>query len=195
MQNRQDIRKKMRVLRSQLSPIVQQKASKSICNYLQNLPDFLEAKTIAFYWAVNQEIDLFPLIQQALDMGKYCFLPVCVNNQLNFSQYEKNTSLQKNRFAIPEPTKAKSITPQELDLVLVPLLAFDFFGNRLGTGMGFYDRSFAFLNSQPKIKPKLLGVGYGFQEVERLQTEAWDVRLDGMVSFDTNLEVNNLDWF
>jgi 5-formyltetrahydrofolate cyclo-ligase len=195
MRPRKDIRKNMRVLRSQLSPSVQQQASKSICEHLQKLPIFLESQNIAFYWAINQEIDLFSLIQQALNMGKQCFLPVCNKNELNFSRYEKNTALQKNQFAIPEPMGGVTIAPQDLELVFVPLLAFDSFGNRLGTGMGFYDRSFAFLNSQSRLKPKLLGVGYGFQQVQRLQAEVWDVRLDGVVSYNTNLEVNNLDWF
>ena len=74
---------------------------------------------------------------------------------------------------------AAQLAPHALDIVLVPLLAFDRRGTRLGSGGGYYDRSFAFLHGQARPhRPLLVGVGYAFQEVESLPAAAWDVALD-----------------
>jgi 5-formyltetrahydrofolate cyclo-ligase len=89
--------------------------------------------------------------------------------------------VQANRFGIPEPQlpAAQQWQPEALDAVLVPLLAFDRHGNRLGSGAGYYDRSFAFLGTRrPRPAPLLIGVAYAMQEVERLAIEPWDVPLD-----------------
>ena len=64
-------------------------------------------------------------------------------------------------------------------MVLVPLLGFDRGGHRLGFGGGYYDRSFSFLQGRVDVgKPVLVGVGYAMQEVERIDAQPWDVRLD-----------------
>jgi 5-formyltetrahydrofolate cyclo-ligase len=96
------------------------------------------------------------------------------------AEIPKNT-VHANRYGIPEPElpEAALIEPDAMDVVLVPLLAFDRHGMRLGTGGGYYDRSFAFLQQRERpTRPLLIGIGYAFQEVEMLVAEAWDVRLD-----------------
>ena len=69
-----------------------------------------------------------------------------------------------------------------LDLVLVPLVGFDGAGNRLGMGGGFYDRSFAFLGQRRWRRPRLVGVAFDLQRVDRLPRRAWDVPLDAVAS-------------
>ena len=71
------------------------------------------------------------------------------------------------------------MAPQDLDLVLVPLTAFDRSGRRLGMGGGYYDRSFAFLGEVVRpAQPLLVGIGYAFQEVATLPAQDWDIALD-----------------
>ena len=86
-----------------------------------------------------------------------------------------------NRYGIPEPQcpRDELVEAAEIELVLIPLLAFDRRGHRLGSGAGYYDRSFAFLREveRPAL-PLLVGVAYAFQEVESIAPEAWDVPLD-----------------
>ena len=75
------------------------------------------------------------------------------------------------------------IDPRRLDLVIVPLFAFDARGTRLGTGGGYYDRTFSFAASSAAWRrPALIGVGYAFQQHERLERAPWDVPLDGAVT-------------
>ncbi len=91
--------------------------------------------------------------------------------------------MRRNRFNIPEPDipPAERLQPQQLHLVLAPLVAFDSTGTRLGMGGGFYDRSFAFLRDPDYRgwRPRLLGLGYEFQRMAvPLARRTWDVPLD-----------------
>jgi len=89
-----------------------------------------------------------------------------------------------NRFSIAEPHRNlhRRIDPRLLDVVLVPLVAFDMHGWRLGFGAGFYDRKFAFLRARAERKPLLIGVGYEFQRVPPQTPGSWDVLLPAVVT-------------
>ena len=81
--------------------------------------------------------------------------------------------------SVPLARETAPIDAQRLDVVLLPLLAFDARGNRLGTGGGFYDTTFSFLRDRKEgAKPLLVGIGYAFQQAESLSAENWDVALD-----------------
>jgi 5-formyltetrahydrofolate cyclo-ligase len=123
-------------------------------------------------------------LQLKLYPGQVWCLP-CVREDgtLGFAPWRSGDGLATNRFGIPEPDVPEGawLRPEEMHVVLVPLLAFDAAGNRLGTGGGFYDRSFAFRRTAP-APPLLVGVGYGFQRVGSLPAEAWDVPLDAALT-------------
>lgn len=92
-----------------------------------------------------------------------------------------------NQYGIKEPCLRtnKTILSKQLNLVLLPLVAFDAQGNRMGMGGGYYDRTFAFKNQhQNKIgtKPKLLGLAHECQQVEQLPIESWDIPLQGILT-------------
>lgn len=121
-------------------------------------------------------------------MGKRVYLPVLVphgENRLWFARYTPDTHLVPNRFGIPEPARAphRRIAPLALDAVFTPLVAFDPTGHRLGMGGGFYDRSFAYLLRHRRwLRPRLIGLAYDFQCVDRLPAEPWDVPLHAIVT-------------
>jgi 5-formyltetrahydrofolate cyclo-ligase len=98
--------------------------------------------------------------------------------------FQPKQKLIKNRYGILEPPiNNQRLTPTwSLDLVLMPLVAFDAKGNRLGMGAGFYDRTFDVHNHPYRPKPKLLGLAYDFQETSGLKPEPWDVPLDYIVT-------------
>lgn len=130
-------------------------------------------------------MDLSPLISRLWSMGKRTYLPGLHGQELWFLPYTRYTPLCRNRFGIPEPDAPprSRCLRQALDLVLMPLVAFDESGNRLGMGGGYYDRTFAYLlNRRRWRRPMLLGVAYEFQCVESLPTRHWDVPLDGVVT-------------
>jgi 5-formyltetrahydrofolate cyclo-ligase len=140
---------------------------------------------VAGYWAVSGELPLHAL-QLKLYPGQIWCLP-CVHEDgtLGFAPWKPGDELATNRYGIPEPDVPRGawLRPEEMHVVLVPLLAFDAVGHRLGTGGGYYDRSFAFRRTAP-APPWLVGVGYGFQRVDSLPAQAWDVPLDAVLADD-----------
>ncbi len=120
-------------------------------------------------------------------MGKQCFLPV-INHPslpLRFARYLHCQPTRLNRFGIPEPAVRRSdlLQAHNLQLIIVPLVAFDAQGGRLGMGAGFYDRTFAFLNSRKYWhSPSVIGAAHSFQQIDRVPQDSWDVRLGGVVT-------------
>ena len=140
------------------------------------------------YFGVDGEVDLSPVVEHACSSGKSIFAPVLARDGLRFVEIETDGVLRCNRFGIPEPGPGRRIDPRGLDVVLAPLVAFDTCGNRLGMGKGYYDRSFGFLRLRTRWrKPKLVGVGFAFQRVDRLAPQHWDVPLWGAIT-DAGIE-------
>lgn len=149
---------------------------------------FHNAQHIAIYYAYRGELDTTSMIQAIWQSEKQCYLPILssvTKGFMHFGEYHTDQQLKLNRYGIPEPNCDIDlcILPQELDLVILPLLAFDAAGNRLGTGAGYYDRTFAFRKSTGAVKkPLLCGYAYSFQELENIHAESWDVPLDYVVT-------------
>jgi len=186
--NRDALRQQMIQQRLQLTPQQQQRSALAIRDQLLQLPEFLSSQHLAAYWSVRGEIETTATLQQAEADGKTLYLPTLTNdNRLRFAPYQKNGPMRKNRYRIPEPAiiEDQLINADALDLVLVPLLAFDAQGNRLGMGGGFYDRTFEFKQNraaEPHKKPLLIGFAHHFQQVKMLAAEPWDVALDLIVT-------------
>ena len=148
---------------------------------------------IACYLPNDGEIDPTLIIERIWELGKECYLPVLNplgHNRLEFAPFTAETQLKLNCFGIAEPDvhASKWISPMQLDLVLAPLVAFDVQGNRMGMGGGYYDRSFAFLRHRKHWrKPRLVGVGYDFQQVEKLPVQHHDVPLRGVITDKGNI--------
>lgn len=188
---RKSIRRLMRERRRQLDVPEQRNAALQLRNRLLALPRFRHARNIAAYHAIDSEISLDPVIDTAWSLGIAVYMPCLRGAHMEFRRYTPDTVLINNRFGIPEPEHRTSarINARFLDLVLTPLLAFDANGARLGTGGGFYDRTFAFLQQRRAWKrPSLFGAAYAFQQLPRLPTEPWDVPLQGVIT-DTAVHI------
>ncbi|QQS54800.1 MAG: 5-formyltetrahydrofolate cyclo-ligase [Candidatus Competibacteraceae bacterium] len=184
----QSLRRQLRALRRGLSPAARQQAALAVARRLESWP-LARAIRIAGYWACDGELDPEPLLKRAWTEDRQIFLPVLAGEpprSLRFAPYRAGAPLRRNRFDIPEPevAPAECLQAADLDLVLVPLVAFDSTGTRLGMGGGFYDRSFAFPRGANELgrRPYLLGVGYEFQAVAELVRQPWDVPLDAAVT-------------
>ncbi|MBL8259462.1 MAG: 5-formyltetrahydrofolate cyclo-ligase [Candidatus Competibacteraceae bacterium] len=196
MTDRDGLRQRLRSARRNLPLIERQEAALAVARRVLDWPPFGAAARIAAYWAREGELDPKPLLEAAWAEGKDVYLPVVIDapsRSLRFAPYRPGCPLRRNRFAIPEPDVPESrwLAPEALDLVLLPLVAFDAAGVRLGMGGGFYDRSFAFLRhgDDQCRRPWLLGLGYEFQQSpEPLPLEPWDVPLHA-VATDQHLRV------
>ncbi len=186
------LRKHFRDLRRSLTDRQQRQASASLTKLMLRLPLFIRSKRIAFYVANDGEIDPAQLLDAALAMAKQCYLPALKpdfhspkRNTLLFSRIGQGSHIVLNRFGIPEPDIRRQpwITAQALDLILLPLVAFDSSGNRLGMGKGYYDRSLEFI-AGPTCwhRPRLLGLAHECQRSDSVRTNHWDIPLDGIVT-------------
>ena len=154
-------------------------ASRDMCLLLESTPEFHHAVHIAAYWPVKGEMDVRPVIEQAQRYNKHVYLPVIRRDDtLGFAPYGSETPLRENRYRISEPDvpDEELVSPRDLDLAIVPLVVFDSYGNRLGMGGGYYDRTFAFLNDEEDVvKPVLVGAAHEFQHTGEIPPHPWDV--------------------
>ena len=137
--------------------------------------------TVSGYWPMGGEIDPRPLMGRLLESGHVCALPVVAAKcePLQFRAWSPGMTLQLKAFGLSEPPPEAAIVIPEL--LLVPLLAFDAGGYRLGYGGGYFDRTLAALRGGPR-RVLAVGLAYGAQEVAELPRSANDEPLDWVVS-------------
>jgi len=177
------LRRELRQRRCDIPAAARIAAAESLAGRLLALPFFPTSGYVAGYWAVDGEIALHAW-QLRLPPGLvYCLPLLGIDEQLRFAPWRPGDALAGNRFGIPEPDVAAAslLTPEQMALVVVPLVGFDAAGQRLGMGGGWYDRSFAFRQRQP-APPWLVGAGFAAQQVDALAPQPWDVALDAVCS-------------
>ena len=141
-------------------------------------PRIKQARTLLLYHAMPDEVDTRPLIRLlAQQMGKTVLLPVTLPQTLELRRYTGDENLQASgKYHIMEPTGPLFTRHEAIDVVVVPGVAFDAQGRRLGHGKGYYDRLLAQLPRAYKI-----GLCFAFQMVERVPTTPQDVAMDEVV--------------
>lgn len=160
-------------------------AADAVAAVLRRLPLWRRARRVGVYMPADGELDVLRAVTGAHRTTRRVYLPVVPRHagRLAFRPWETHTPLRPNRFGIPEPAAGTAVPATRLDVVLTPLVAFDARGNRLGMGGGFYDRTFAGqARGRRWRRPRLIGVAYDFQRVDRLDARAWDVPLDAVIT-------------
>lgn len=156
-----------------------QKSAQAAAHLIAQLPD--RAQRIALFLSLPEEIDTTPLITALWQRGARLYLPYTVarDQALQFLPYAPHTPLQPDALGIPAPVwQAKhALAGNALDLIILPLVAWDAHGNRIGMGGGFYDRTFA-----APARPPLWGYAYDCQRVAHIDRAAWDVGMDALIS-------------
>ena len=142
------------------------------------------AKTIYGYLPYNQEVRTVPMLEQAIRDGKAVAVPKCYGEEMRFLYINDFVNEVAPGYAnIPEPIADEPVADDKTALVLMPGLAFDPQGHRIGYGGGFYDR---FLSAEPDHPT--LALCYGFQMVEHLETEEFDIPVDMVLWADPEEE-------
>ncbi|MCH5585407.1 5-formyltetrahydrofolate cyclo-ligase [Shimazuella sp. AN120528] len=171
---KQTIRKDMIALRTKMSSPDRIQASRKICEKIKQLPIYQEATSILAYFAVRNEVSLYPLFEDAWRSGKRVSLPSMEQDKIVPRLFTTPSALETGDFHIMEPDKScEKIDITKLDLVLVPGVAFDRKGYRLGFGKGHYDRFFEKLPDVYKC-----GIAYDEQIVETIYPEVHDIPMD-----------------
>lgn len=134
---------------------------------------YQQAKTIYFYLPYNQEVRTAPMIRRALAEGKRVAVPKVYGDEMRFIYIDSLDSIEKGSFGIPEPVADEPVANDPTALILMPGLAFDRQGHRIGYGGGYYDK---YLSTQPGHPT--VALCYGFQMQEQLETEEFDIPVD-----------------
>ncbi len=157
-----------------------QAAHRMMENFLRDVP-LKEGAVIAGYWPINAEITVLPLMVQLQHKGYACALPQVVKKgaPLVFRAWTEKTPLKANQYGIkePDPAKAPVVRP---DVLLVPMLAFDPAGYRLGYGVGFYDLTLKQLRAKAPVLA--VGIAYDLQRMDKLPAESHDCLMDMIVT-------------
>lgn len=134
---------------------------------------YRNARTIYGYLPYNQEVRTAPMLEQALREGKRVAVPKCYGNEMKFIFLDDLSKVEKGYAGIPEPIADEPVADDETALVLMPGMAFDPQGHRIGYGGGFYDK---FLAAEPNHPT--LALCYEFQVLPKLETEEHDIPVD-----------------
>lgn len=177
------LRSELLACRRSLSPARRAMFDRQLC---VEVLDFFERRPgmrLSAFWPFRGEPDLEPALGVLHEAGREIYLPVLAERQMVFRRWSPQARLEPNVFGIPEPLDGTPCRVEQLDWVLMPLVAFSPTGGRLGMGGGFYDRAFAFRLAAPvDSSPRLIGVAYGLQQVDSLPTQPWDVPLDAVIT-------------
>ena len=152
------------------------KKSKTIQEFVIKSKEFETAKVVGTYYALGSEVTTELIIKRAKILGKKIALPRVEEDKITFYELSSTKSLIRSRFGILEPSPYEQMS--DIDIVIVPGIAFDKKGNRLGYGMGFYDR---LLSCKRTFS---IGLAYSFQLLENLPHDKYDKRLDAIASED-----------
>lgn len=207
--DRQLIRKQVRQARRALSADIQHAATQAASERMLAELDKLKPHKVALYLSNDGELNTQLLIDELWRRGIDTYLPRLhpfSKGNLQFYHYDSSSVMMVNCYGIAEPKLdiRKLVPANTLDVIITPLVAFDAFGNRMGMGMGFYDRTLAHRtkkldhltpalhhNLGAHYKPMAIGFAHDCQQVESLPTEHWDVPLDMIITPKQCFNFNN----
>ena len=171
--NKQELRRTIRERKRAMTEEEIVERSNALAEKFYNSPAYQAASTIYGYLPYNQEVRTVPMLQRALDDGKRVAVPKVYGEEMRFIYLDDLTQVSKGYAGIPEPIADAPVAEDKQALVLMPGLAFDPQGHRIGYGGGFYDR---FLAQEPHHPT--LALCYEFQMQAHLDTEEFDIPVD-----------------
>ena len=170
------VRRPARSLRQSLPLAQRRRAAEQAARHLAPI---LRGRRVALYLSLGEEIDTAPLVRRLRELGCALYVPkVGTRGQLRFTRLAAGTALRRNRYGIREP--AVLCRPPRLDAIVMPLVAFDGAGHRLGMGGGYYDRLLG--RARPYRRPWRVGLAFAAQEVDAIPVESHDVRLHAVAT-------------
>jgi 5-formyltetrahydrofolate cyclo-ligase len=179
MLTKQQIRSKIRVRLKTQKEEDRSRKSKIVKEALLRTKVFKKAKTVMFYIAFGGEVETREMIKEAKRLGKRITVPVCKDRRITLRPciLDKNARLRRGALGVCEPLLKRFVRAEDLDLVIVPGIAFDKEGHRLGRGRGCYDR---FLKRLPKEIPTI-GLAFDFQILPKIPAKTHDINVNKVI--------------
>lgn len=176
---KQELRQFVRAQKKLHSAAQMAAMSEEICSRVLDSDCWQKSETLLLYYPLADEVDVRPLIFRAVEAGKRVLLPVCVGNDLELYPYEGDASLVVGSYGIMEPagTQFPPERYSEIDLAIVPGMAYDRSGHRLGRGKGYYDRLLPRLD-----RARRQGVCFPFQFLAEVPADDHDVSVHDVIT-------------
>lgn len=171
--DKKQLRKQIREKKRAMTPAEIEQASAKLAELFYASRQYQQAKTVYGYLPYNQEVRTVPMLEKALADGKKVAVPKVYGEEMKFIYLDDLSKVEKGYSGIPEPIADEPVADDPTALVLMPGLAFDREGHRIGYGGGFYDK---FLSAEPNHPT--LALCYAFQVLPHLETEAFDIPVD-----------------
>ncbi|MDD4991594.1 MAG: 5-formyltetrahydrofolate cyclo-ligase [Paludibacter sp.] len=169
------IRQQISDLKKKISETDMQSEADILFSKIENLPEFKAATTILMYWSTPDELPTHQIVRKWC-YNKIIILPSVINeHEMEFKRYFAIGKMRKGNLGIEEPDSIESYKGK-FDLVIVPGVAFDRKGNRLGRGKGYYDK---FLSENKILK---IGVGFNFQLLDYVPVTRDDIKMDKIIT-------------
>jgi 5-formyltetrahydrofolate cyclo-ligase len=185
--DRTQMRRTLRAIRANLSPIERAAAARSITSHIAASRWLHAGRSIGLYTSVGYEVATGPLSALARQRRCSVYLPRITDYRQHRMAFvlEASAAGKRDRHGIPLPAGRISICARALSVVFLPVLGFDARGTRLGSGAGYYDRLFAFRRHRRSWhRPLLVGIAYRCQQLPHIEHHEHDVPLDALVSED-----------
>ena len=176
-----EIRRKINSMRRMLTDLERRQAAEEVFSRLEETAAFLMADRILMYHSLPDELFTHAFLGK-WGKRKRFYLPRVIGVNLEILPFDESR-LELGSFHIEEPTGNDTVDPQDIELVVVPAVAYDRNGNRLGRGKGFYDRLLR------NTKATKIGVGYEFQLVDEVPSEPHDVAVDIIITQNSTIIV------
>jgi len=183
IETKQEIRERFLNKRKKISVQYAELVSYKISKNCKDIMKLYKGSVIAGFYPFRNEINTLPLLKEFISLGLKTCLPITPleDKILKFREWSPETKLIKGKYGILEPNQDYGIV--EPDMLLVPLLAYDGSGNRLGYGGGYYDRTLRSLISTKKSITSI-GVAFKIQKFKKLPTDTFDIPLDAIIDED-----------
>ena len=171
--DKRELRGHIRTLKRQMTEEAIQEKSERLCRLFTSTDAYRNATSLYGYMSYNQEVRTLPILEQALRDGKRVAIPKCYGSEMRFIWMEDLTQVKKSGCGIPEPISDTPIADDPTALVLMPGMAFDSQGRRIGYGGGYYDKFLAAEPDHPTV-----ALCFDFQVVEQLPVEEFDIPVE-----------------
>ena len=171
--DKRELRSHIRSRKRQMTEAEIVEKSNRLCSLFTATDAYRNAAALYGYMSYNQEVRTLPLLEQALRDGKRVAVPKCYGSEMRFIWVDDLTHMEKSNCGIPEPIADTPIADDSTALVLMPGMAFDRQGRRIGYGGGYYDKFLAAEPDHPTV-----ALCFDFQVMEQLPTEEFDIPVD-----------------